>query len=96
MDNIFLIAFIYLLFINIISVVLTVKDKRNAIKKKKRVKENTLMLLSLMGGGIVMYLTMVSIHHKTKHRKFMIGIPFIVILEVVFIVITMYSVGFYG
>jgi len=72
---------IYLVIINLLSIIITIKDKRSAIKQKWRVKENSLFLLSIFGGGIGMYITMHIIRHKTKHFKFMFGIPFIILLE---------------
>ncbi len=76
----FLIA-AYLIFINLLSVAFTVYDKISAIKHRRRVKENTLLILSALGGSIGMYITMQLIRHKTKHIKFMIGIPAIFILQ---------------
>lgn len=68
---------IYLAVISLISVIVTVCDKLAARKRKNRVSENTLMLLSVLGGSVFMYLTMHLIRHKTKHLKFMLGIPLI-------------------
>ncbi|MGN0504781.1 MAG: DUF1294 domain-containing protein [Ruminococcus sp.] len=68
---------IYLAVISLISVIVTVCDKHAARKRKNRVSENTLMLLSVLGGSVFMYLTMHIIRHKTKHLKFMLGIPLI-------------------
>ncbi len=76
----FLIA-AYLIFINLLSVAFTVYDKIAAIKYRRRVKENTLIILSALGGSIGMYITMQLIRHKTKHIKFMIGIPAIFIMQ---------------
>lgn len=72
---------IYLAVISLISVILTVSDKRRAIKHRYRISEFTLMLFSALGGGVAMLLTMLLIHHKTRHVKFMVGIPVIIILQ---------------
>lgn len=72
---------IYFVIINFVSIIVTISDKRKAIKRKWRVPESTLLLLSAMGGSVAMYLTMQIIRHKTKHKKFMIGIPLIFILQ---------------
>lgn len=88
--DIFCIVFaVYLLLINIISVVITIKDKNCAKKQKRRVPEKTLFLFSVLGGSITMYVTMRTIHHKTKHKRFMIGIPLIIILQTALIIIFM-------
>ena len=72
---------IYLVLINLVSIIVTISDKHKAIKHKWRVPESTLLLLSLMGGRVAMYVTMLIIRHKTKHPKFMIGIPVIIVLQ---------------
>ena len=72
---------IYLVVISLISVILTVSDKRRAIKHRYRISEFTLMLFSALGGSVAMLLTMLLIHHKTRHVKFMVGIPVIIILQ---------------
>lgn len=72
---------IYLVLINLVSIIVTISDKYKAIKHKWRVPESTLLLLSAMGGSVAMYVTMLIIRHKTKHPKFMIGIPVIIVLQ---------------
>lgn len=72
---------IYLVLINLVSIIVTIFDKHKAIKHKWRVPESTLLLLSAMGGSVAMYVTMLIIRHKTKHPKFMIGIPVIIVLQ---------------
>lgn len=73
---------IYLGIISLVSVVVTAWDKRvSKIPGHRRVPEKTLMLLSVLGGSIAMYLTMLLIRHKTKHPKFMIGIPAVMIAQ---------------
>ena len=80
--NIFLfILAIYLILINLIAVIVTIYDKVCAVKRRWRVKESTLLLLSVLGGSICMYITMLLIRHKTRHIKFMLGIPLILIFQ---------------
>ena len=80
--NIFLfILAIYLILINLITVIVTIYDKLCAVKRRWRVKESTLLLLSALGGSISMYITMLLIRHKTRHIKFMLGIPLILIFQ---------------
>ena len=73
---------IYAVVINIIAIVITVKDKEAAKHKKWRISEKTLFTVATLSGCITMYITMHVIHHKTKHKRFMIGIPIIFICEV--------------
>ncbi len=79
---------IYLGVINIIGIILCIKDKYAAKKGKWRVKENTFITLCLFGGSLGIYLCMKVIRHKTKHKKFMIGIPLIMVLQVIFVIVT--------
>lgn len=74
--------FIYLGIINIIAIILTIHDKNSAKKRSWRVKERTLLIVSIIGGSVAMFLTMLAIRHKTKHAKFMVGIPVIIILQI--------------
>lgn len=73
----------YLLFINFTAVAVCVADKIKAKKQKYRIPEKTLFLISFLGGGIGMYFAMRVTHHKTLHKRFMIGIPCIIIFQVV-------------
>ena len=79
----------YFLIINLISIIITIVDKRKAEKHKWRIKESTLLIYSLLGGSVSMFITMRIIHHKTKTKKFMIGIPAIFVgqLAVTFLVL---------
>ena len=82
-----LIPFIYLAVISIIAVVVTCYDKIAATKcPKHRTPEATLLFISVLGGSVAMYITMQVIRHKTKHAKFMIGIPVIMLLQIAAVV----------
>ncbi len=78
---IYYISITYFIIISLFSIVFTVKDKKRAIKNQWRVKESTLFLLAFLGGSLAEYLTMRVIRHKTKHKRFMIGLPLIIILQ---------------
>ncbi len=88
MNKIFaVIGIIYILAANVYAVYLTVHDKKASMTNKKRVSENTLMIVAALSGCVGMYLAMRVIHHKTKHPKFMLGIPAIFIAEVIIAVL---------
>lgn len=75
---------IYFLAISLITVIVTVYDKKAAKNRPKhRVPEKILFLLAILGGSIAEYLTMLKIRHKTKHKRFMIGLPIIILLQVI-------------
>ena len=71
----------YILFVSALSVFVTVLDKRNAQAHRRRVPEKTLLLLALLGGSAAMYTAMRLIRHKTRHKKFMLGIPCIFLVQ---------------
>lgn len=72
---------IYLLAVNLVAFALMGIDKRRAKKDKWRIKETTLFLSVLLGGGVGGILGMKTFHHKTKHWYFRFGFPAILILE---------------
>jgi uncharacterized membrane protein YsdA (DUF1294 family) len=74
--------FYYIVLINIIAFITIYIDKRKAIKHKWRIKESTLFLLSIIGGSLGTLLGMYTFRHKTKHTKFTVGIPLILILQI--------------
>lgn len=76
----------YLLAISVISAIMCVVDKMNAMRGAWRVRERDLFLLCFMGGSVAMYLTMRIIRHKTHHNRFMIGIPIIVLIQAIIVV----------
>ena len=76
---------IYLLFINVVSVILCLADKVKAKVGRWRIPEKTLFAASIIGGASGMYITMLIIRHKTKHKRFMIGLPILILMQVVFL-----------
>ena len=73
----------YLILMSALSVGITVYDKLAAKKKgQRRIPENTLLYLGFMGGAAAMFLTMLLIRHKTRKKKFMIGLPVFIALHV--------------
>ena len=79
----FKILLIYLCAISIISIIVCCYDKFAAKHNPRhRTREATLLLLSALGGSVAMLLTMFIIRHKTKHVKFMLGIPIIMIVQI--------------
>lgn len=73
--------FIYLLSINALGFLLMLIDKQKAKKKKWRIPEATLMGIAALGGSIGSLLGMYTFRHKTLHKKFTIGIPAILIAQ---------------
>lgn len=74
--------YIYFIIINIIGFYFMYIDKRKAIKNEWRISESTLISIAIIGGSLGSLLGMYTFRHKTKHPKFTIGIPFIILLQI--------------
>jgi len=72
----------YLLLINVATFVMYGIDKRKAMKDQWRIPEKTLLLTALAGGSLGAFVGMQMFHHKTKHWKFILGVPACMILHV--------------
>ena len=73
---------IYLLIINALGFLLMLADKRKAQKKLWRIPEATLLTVTAIGGSIGSLAGMYTFRHKTKHLKFTLGIPAILIAQI--------------
>jgi uncharacterized membrane protein YsdA (DUF1294 family) len=93
-DIILVVACLWVIALSVVSIVVCIYDK--VISKRNRVElripEKVLLLLSAVGGSLAMYITMQITHHKTKHLKFMIGIPVIMAVQIALIVLYFYFV----
>lgn len=78
---------IYLIVINIAAFVVMGIDKIKAKKHMWRIPEKTLFALAISGGSIGAIAGMYIFRHKTKHIKFIMGMPVILILQILIIVI---------
>ena len=72
---------IYLIGINILTFLIFGADKWKAKRDKWRIPEDTLIWLAIVGGSVGALLGMHIFRHKTKHRKFLIGIPVILLVQ---------------
>ncbi len=77
---------LYLLIINFIAFLAMFIDKQKAKKGTWRIKESTLLILALIGGSIGAIIGMYVFHHKTKKAKFFIGVPLIIVLQILVII----------
>ena len=85
---------VWVAIISLLAIIFTVHDKSCAKKGKWRVPENTLMLLGALGGAAAMFFTMRCIRHKTKHLKFMLGLPVLFLLHLTLLVFAIWKWGF--
>ena len=75
-------ALIYLLIVNAAGFLLMLVDKFKAKKNLWRIPESTLMGAALIGGSIGCLAGMYTVRHKTKHIKFVVGIPLILVAQI--------------
>lgn len=80
----------YLFFINIVGIVFMYRDKKKAMKGEWRIKEKTLFMTALLGGSIGILVGSKQFRHKTQHKSFKYGIPFIITLQIILIIFTIY------
>lgn len=76
---------IYLIMINILAFLMMTLDKYKARKHAWRVPEKSFFLLSIIGGSLGTWIGMYICHHKTRHWYFVVGIPIILLLQILLI-----------
>ncbi|MDD3220796.1 MAG: DUF1294 domain-containing protein [Clostridia bacterium] len=76
---------LYLIIINIVTFVLFGLDKSRAKRRGWRIPEATLFFFTLIGGSLGAEIGMYGFHHKTQHPQFIIGIPVILLLQIILI-----------
>lgn len=74
---------LYLLTVNAVGFLLMLTDKHRARKNRWRIPEATLMTVAAIGGSLGSLLGMYAVRHKTKHLKFTLGIPMLLILQLI-------------
>ena len=77
--------FLYLIGINLLTFLVYGIDKWKAQKARWRIPEDTLIWLAIVGGSVGALLGMYLFRHKTKHRKFQIGIPVILLIQILLV-----------
>lgn len=83
----------YLILINLISFLAFAIDKSKARRKKWRIPEKTLMLLTVIGGSLGGFIGMYTMRHKTHKKKFTIVIPAVMILHIILIIFTCFIIS---
>lgn len=81
---------IYFVIMNILGLTVMGADKSKAKRGAWRIPEKTLFLISLIGGSIGTWAGMYLFRHKTKHWYFVIGMPVILILQIVVVGVSFY------
>ena len=79
-------ALFYLVLINLITFIFFAVDKWKAKKNRFRIKEAVLFLLCFLGGTIGGIIGVHALHHKTTRKAFVVGIPLILLVQVVTVI----------
>lgn len=85
------IIFLYFLFINIIGFSFMGIDKQKAKRHLWRIPERNLFIIAAIGGSLGSFLGMYLFRHKTKHKAFVLGMPFILILHILILLYVLYK-----
>ena len=75
----------YLIFWNLGVFAIYGIDKWKATHGKWRISERALLILAFLMGGFGAFLGMQIFRHKTKHIKFIIGVPLMIVINLVII-----------
>ena len=75
--------FLYLFIMNAAGVISMLVDKRKAKKKLWRIPEAMLLTIAALGGSVGSLIGMYTFRHKTKHIKFTLGVPAILMAQLV-------------
>lgn len=78
--------FVYLVCINVVTFFIYGMDKWKAKKGKHRISEKSLLILAALGGSLGAGIAMWFFRHKTKKVKFYLGIPTILLIQIVILV----------
>lgn len=78
---------IYLVIINFLGFIIMGIDKLKAKRGSRRIPENTLFMFTILGGGVGTILGMYIFRHKTKKKKFTVGMPIILIIEILLFIL---------
>ncbi len=73
--------FTYLIIINALGLLFMLIDKQKAKRNTWRIPEATLLTLAALGGSAGCIAGMHLFRHKTKHIKFTVGLPLLLVLN---------------
>ena len=90
------ILLIYLAVVNILTIIVFGVDKMNAKSNRQRVRIVTLLGLAFIGGSVGALIGMYGFHHKTKKAYFTVGVPLILLMQVVGLFYVMNMGIFFG
>lgn len=77
---------VYLIVVNLITFIIYGADKHRARQGRRRIQEMTLLVLAVVGGSLGALLGIYGFRHKTKHKKFTILVPLILICQLTILI----------
>ena len=77
---------IYFLLVNLLGFYAMYSDKLRSKKRAFRIPEATLFAIAIIGGCIGCIAGMYTFRHKTRHWRFVYGMPLILILQIIGII----------
>ena len=77
---------LYLIIINAAGFLLMLADKRKARRGALRIPEATLIWSAILGGSAGVLIGMHLLRHKTRHMKFVLGVPLILFAQLALII----------
>lgn len=81
----------YLIVMNLAGLISMAVDKQKAKKHEWRISERTLFLIAILGGSLGSFVGMQLFRHKTKHKRFVIGIPLILLAQGILLALFCYQ-----
>lgn len=84
---------VYLILINLVAAALMGIDKHRARRHDWRIPEKTLFLSAILGGSIGAIFGMLLFRHKTKHISFVVGMPLILLIQLVIVGLFLWKTG---
>ncbi|WP_042160715.1 DUF1294 domain-containing protein [Paenibacillus gorillae] len=83
----------YLVVVNVVAFALMGADKHAARKKQRRVPEKRLFVFAALGGAAGAWIGMQAYRHKTKHRSFMVGMPLLILWNLIAVYVVLHLLG---
>lgn len=73
----------YVVIVNIVALAMMGIDKSRAVNGEWRISERALFTVAIIGGSIGTIVGTYLFRHKTRHTNFVIGIPAILVVQIV-------------